>query len=63
MKRNLDDLTHEIECISTTLSALAYSIEGGVSAEFDLTKSSAQEILFSCSNHLDRVVEDLNTIE
>lgn len=63
MKRNLDDLTHELECISTTLSALGYSIEGGVSAEFDLTKSSAQEIIFGCCNHLDRVVEDLNTIE
>lgn len=62
MKRNLDDLVHELQCVSTTLSALAYGIEGGV-GELDLTKTSAQEIIFGCCNHIDRICEDMNNLE
>lgn len=62
IERNLDDLMNELSFISTTLSALAYSIEGGV-AELDLTKTSAQEILFGCCNHLDRIIEDMQNLD
>ena len=59
--RNLDALMYELDCISTTLSALAYSIEGD-NAELDLTKTSAQEIIFGCCNHIDRICEDMQNI-
>lgn len=62
IERNLDALMLELDCISTTLSALAYSIEGGI-AELDLTKTSAQEILFGCCNHLDRIIEDMQSLD
>ena len=53
---------NELSFISTTLSALAYSIEGGV-AELDLTKTSAQEIIFGCCNHIDRIIEDMQNLD
>lgn len=62
MKKGIDELAHELDCVSTTLSALGYSFEG--MGEFpDLSKTSAQNIVFLCACHIDRVTEDMNHLD
>lgn len=60
-KRGLDDLAHELDCISATLTSLGYSIDG--CGEFDLSRTSAQNIIYGCACYIDRVIEDLNNYE
>lgn len=63
MKRTVDELAHEIDCVSVTLSAIAYATNGNFTTEVDLTQSSISDILFGICNHLDRIVADLENPE
>ena len=60
--RTIDDLAHEVDCISITLSEVAYAINGG-NNEVELTNTSIQDILFGLCNHLDRIAEDMENLE
>ena len=57
-KRNIDDFVVELDSISTTISALAYAIEGH-DEYADLSKTSVTEILFGLANHIDRILFSL----
>lgn len=61
--RDIFNLQHELDGISSTLSALAYSITDGVGKDLNLTKATTADIIFSCCDHIDRVVQDMERID
>lgn len=52
----IDNYVLELSQISTTLSNLADVIDRGIIVD-------VQEIILGCCNHIDRIVEDLNSYE
>lgn len=60
-KYELCDLQHELECVATTLSAVAYGITDNT--EVDFTKTSIQDILFGICNHIDRIATDIENYD
>lgn len=63
MKRDLQDLTIEIEGIADHLSMIAYSISGNGLADVEMTDSAVASQLWSIANHLDRINEDIERID
>lgn len=62
MKRDLTDLSHEIECLSDTLGAMGYAVSEGFKTA-DITGESIARQLFSVSNYLLRIAEDLEEMD
>lgn len=63
MKRDLQDLTIEIEGIADHLNMIAYSISGNGLADVEMTDSAVASQLWSIANHLDRINEDIEKID
>lgn len=62
MKRDLFDISHEIECLSDTLSTIGYAVSEGFK-NVDITEESIARQLFSVSNYLLRIAEDIDRID
>lgn len=63
MKRDLQDLTIELEGIADHLNMIAYSISGNGLADVEMTDSAVASQLWSIANHLDRINEDIERID
>lgn len=59
--RDLTDLSHELECLETTVNGIAWSVHEGYSTMQPTRKAIAQE-LWHISHAINRVAEDLDKI-
>lgn len=63
MKRDLYDLTHELECLSSTTAALGWAVKEGFGQELDLTNEAIAKQIWMIGNAIDRITADLEKIE
>ena len=62
LKRELYQLTAEIEGISDSINTLAHSVYGGC-GDVTIKPETIAKQLWSISNYLDRITEDLEAVD